>query len=328
MNKKIVTVIIILLNILIFNGCNKDTQITKSSIEKTKEGISFNEEQNNIPNINQVIQKLCSDDFEGRLVGSNGNQLSEQYIVDTFSDIGLESFNSEFRHEYTQEVPETYGEITQKSFIQSKKVNNVIGKISGKNNKKAIFISAHFDHIGKQNGTIISGAIDNASGISVLIQLANDLKEYAERKAFDYDIIFCAFNGEEEGLQGSRNFLKQNKDIYNKFYNINIDSVGYKNGGNILFLNKKDNYKDIYNELKCSLENNGIVTSDGNIKGVSDNKSFDEINIPNVCIIEENVKEIIHTSKDTPEMIDYKKLELITKSIFEFITNGSYKFLE
>ena len=63
-------------------------------------------------------------------------------------------------------------------------VNNIIGFIKGKDSSKAVVISAHFDHVtirqkleeasnNNDNSQIkvtkIEGAIDNASGISVLL---------------------------------------------------------------------------------------------------------------------------------------------------------------
>ena len=44
-------------------------------------------------NKQEVINKLCSDEFEGRLVGSLGNELAEEYLNDLFGKIGLISIN-------------------------------------------------------------------------------------------------------------------------------------------------------------------------------------------------------------------------------------------
>ena len=64
-------------------------------------------------------------------------------------------------------------------------IKNVIGIIPGSNPdlKEAVVISAHYDHLGlgwpdvrKGNeGKIHNGADDNASGVSVLLELAKSL---------------------------------------------------------------------------------------------------------------------------------------------------------
>ncbi|UZQ49188.1 M28 family peptidase [Clostridium kluyveri] len=80
--------------------------------------------------------------------------------------------------------------------------------------------------------------MDNASRSS-LIKIANGLQEKAKEKPFYEDIIFCAFNGEEEGTAGSCAFVKQitSKSLYNSIYNINIDSIGSKEGGKLALKN-------------------------------------------------------------------------------------------
>ena len=67
-------------------------------------------------------------------------------------------FGENYNHEYTQEVYKTYGLIAEDDHGEVKTINNIVGKIEGKTNN-AIIISAHFDHIGVQEGKIIKGAI-------------------------------------------------------------------------------------------------------------------------------------------------------------------------
>lgn len=283
-------------------------------------------------NINSeyIIKKLTSDEFEGRLVGSYGNKLSEDFINNLFDEIKLEKiFNkNDYKHPYIQEVSDTYGIQDSNSKIEKKEVNNIVGKISGKNSENALIISAHFDHIGIQNGKIIRGAIDNASGVAVLINLAKILIEEYDINPPDFDIIFCAFNGEEKGLKGSSNFVKDIKNKYKNLVNINIDSVGYVNGGDIIFLGANFETQDIiqknlYHMMEESLNKNNLKISQNDLKGVSDNKSFSFENIPNICLVEENIKEVINSTNDSVEIVDFNKLDSIVKSIIYFIKQYS-----
>ena len=332
MYRKISIFLSIIVILVSLSGCTNKTEnietIQGLNSDETDNSIKEQNEKSIIIDKEEVVNKLCSDEFEGRFVGSLGNDLAGKYLSGLFEDIGLVSmFGENYKHEYTQEVYKTAGLngglIADDDHGEVKILNNIVGKIEGKTNN-AIVLSAHFDHIGLQDGEIIRGAIDNASGVSVLLDLARDLNSKYSMEKPEFDIIFCAFNGEEEGLVGSRSFVQDINEKYDNLININIDSVGYKNGGRVTFL---DRNKDIslFESMKEVIENNGLdVDLDIEIKGNSDSTAFDEVGIPSVCIIDENVKEVIHTKDDIPELIDYDRLDKIVKSINEFIKEFTF----
>ena len=66
-------------------------------------------------------------------------------------------------------------------------------------------------------------------------------------------------------MTGSTNFIHNVIGKYDNLIDINIDSVGYINGGKITFLNNKV-YNNLDRFMKESLENNGLeVTLDNKI---------------------------------------------------------------
>jgi hypothetical protein len=69
-----------------------------------------------------------------------------------------------------------------------------------------VVISAHLDHLGvgvPVNGdSIYNGAVDDASGVASLIEIARALKAAPPRRS----VLFLAVTGEEQGLLGSRYF--------------------------------------------------------------------------------------------------------------------------
>lgn len=80
------------------------------------------------------------------------------------------------------------------------RARNVLGLAKGRSSKRTLIISAHYDHLGRMGpDTYFPGANDNASGISMLLNLA---EHFVKNKA-PYDVLFIAFAGEEAGLQGS-----------------------------------------------------------------------------------------------------------------------------
>jgi hypothetical protein len=104
---------------------------------------------------------------------------------------------------------------------------NVIGYIPGKVAPDSfIVISAHYDHLGRMGkNTYFPGANDNASGTTMLLELARHYSQPQNQPG--YSIVFIGFGAEEAGLIGSRYYVQHPlfplKDI--KFM-INLDLVG------------------------------------------------------------------------------------------------------
>ena len=92
--------------------------------------------------------------------------------------------------------------------------HNVVGKIAGSRpDKGAVLFLGHWDHFGEcraknpenpEQDRICNGAVDNASGISLLIEVAKRLVSSGKP---DRDIYFLATTAEEKGLLGARAFV-------------------------------------------------------------------------------------------------------------------------
>ena len=96
------------------------------------------------------------------------------------------------------------GDFRQRDFLSP----NIVGMIEGSDpdlKNEYVIVSAHYDHLGlgePVNGdSIYNGALDNAIGTSVLIELARVSSE--ENNIFKRSILFIALTGEEKGLLGS-----------------------------------------------------------------------------------------------------------------------------
>ena len=95
-------------------------------------------------------------------------------------------------------------------FCKKYKTQNIIGKIKGTSVPDSFLVfTAHYDHLGQMGSkTFFPGANDNASGISMMLNLA---KYYADSVARPkYNLLFIAFAGEEAGLIGSKYFTEHN----------------------------------------------------------------------------------------------------------------------
>ena len=90
--------------------------------------------------------------------------------------------------------------------------HNVVGILRGRDPKfrdEFVVLSAHLDHLGisstESADRIFNGAMDNAVGVAVLIEVAKRLR--AEHKRGRRSIVFLAVTGEEMGLLGSRYYV-------------------------------------------------------------------------------------------------------------------------
>ncbi|MDP2470845.1 MAG: M28 family peptidase [Candidatus Palauibacterales bacterium] len=110
---------------------------------------------------------------------------------------------------------------------------NVVGILPGSDPDLAdtyVVLSAHFDHVGigvpdAEGDSIYNGADDDASGTSVLLEVAQALQ--AMPRAPRRSVLFLAVSGEEKGLLGSAHFAAQpTVPLTAIIADINLDMVG------------------------------------------------------------------------------------------------------
>ena len=118
-----------------------------------------------------------------------------------------------------------------KQQIREFKSHNVIGKLEGSDAKlkdEYVIYTAHWDHLGRhpelQGDQIFNGAIDNASGVASVIQIAAAfMKVNPPPKR---SVLFMATTGEEAGLLGAKFYAEHPLYPLEKtLADINIDGV-------------------------------------------------------------------------------------------------------
>ncbi len=118
-----------------------------------------------------------------------------------------------------------------KQQLRSFKSDNVIGKLDGSDPKfrdEYVIYSAHWDHLGRhpelQGDQIFNGAIDNASGVASLLQLAAAFKKLNPPPK--RSVLFMATTAEEAGLLGAKYYAEHPLYPLEKtLADINIDTV-------------------------------------------------------------------------------------------------------
>jgi Zn-dependent M28 family amino/carboxypeptidase len=115
--------------------------------------------------------------------------------------------------------------------VRSFKSHNVVAKIDGSDPKlkdEWVIYSAHWDHLGKhpelQGDQIFNGAVDNASGVSAVIELA---KAYTKLpKPTKRSVLFMSTTAEEAGLLGAKYYAEHPLYPLDKtLADINIDEL-------------------------------------------------------------------------------------------------------
>ena len=120
--------------------------------------------------------------------------------------------------------------LTIKNKIKKSRSYNVLAKISGNKRKdEAIIYSAHWDHLGigeKVKGdSIYNGAVDNATGVASLLELAAAFKKLPKQP--ERTILFISYTAEEQGLLGSEYYAKHPVfSLPKTVANINMDMMG------------------------------------------------------------------------------------------------------
>lgn len=107
--------------------------------------------------------------------------------------------------------------------------SNVMGILPGTDKKdEYVFITAHYDHLGKKDSVIYYGADDDGSGTASVLEIAEAFSK-AKKKGFKprRTMVFMTVSGEEKGLWGSEYYTSHPIFPLNKTnVDLNIDMVG------------------------------------------------------------------------------------------------------
>jgi len=129
---------------------------------------------------------------------------------------------------YTADIELGYSKVTSIAHA-----SNVIGVLEGTDLKdEYVFITGHYDHLGKRDTVIYYGADDDGSGTTSVLELASAFaKAKAAGKGPRRSIVFMTVSGEEKGLWGSEYYTDHPVFPLNKTtVDLNIDMVGRIDG--------------------------------------------------------------------------------------------------
>ncbi len=256
------------------------------------------------------LKVLSSDGMEGRKTGTAGNKKARQYIQNRFDEIGLNLYEENSLHEF-----ETPGETFKVGY-------NIIGFLPGRS-KDVIVISAHYDHLGIKDGQIFNGSDDNASGVSVLLYLA----EKARKSDLHHTLIFVTFDAEEEGLLGAHAFVANPPVPIEKIiFNVNFDMVS-RNGSKEIFASgtyHNPRFRDMIRDwrgdypIKIRLGHDNPGDKKNDWTNSSDHAAFHKMGIPYLYFGVED-HEDYHKSTDTYDKTDFEFFGQVAKVLSDLV---------
>jgi len=242
---------------------------------------------------------LSSPECEGRAPGTKGHATAITLIIKRMRESGLDSL----AEDYTQ-------------FFKGRRMNgskegkNVLGYVRGTTMPdEFIVISAHYDHVGVNDGKIYPGASDNASGTAALLALA----KYFRKNPAAYSLLFIAFDREESGLEGSRYFV-ENPPLKKESikFNLNIDMIA-RNEQNEIFIcgvRQQPGFRSIVENAQKQTNARLLMGHDGHEQGrrnnwvsLSDHFPFYQKGIPFLYLGVEDHPDY-HQPTDTWEKFD------------------------
>ncbi len=183
----------------------------------------------------------------------------------------------------------------------------------GESKEKVVFCA----HIDSKKGT--PGAIDDAGGITVLLLLAELLKDYID----PLTIEIVALNGEDYySNSGEIMYLKNNeKKLSEIILAVNLDGVGYYKGKTAYSLYEcsaqlQEMIDNVFDEL------NEIVTDDHWYQG--DHMIFVQNQRPALALTSTSMDDLLaigHTPDDNLSIVDKEKLVVISKALYNLVLN-------
>lgn len=185
-------------------------------------------------------------------------------------------------------------------------------------NKSHWILSAHYDHLGVSGKTYYPGADDNASGVALLLELAQRIRD--TELPINLSLIF--FSGEEQGLLGSRYFVEYSPYFAEDITRcLNFDMVGFVKKNKIEII-RYQNAPELYvpNNNILNIEIQSIEQEAFLHEFSSDHQSFSDKKIPSYLFFT-GLHQYYHTPQDTPENLDYDAMNDLLNVVYELLKN-------
>jgi Zn-dependent M28 family amino/carboxypeptidase len=185
-------------------------------------------------------------------------------------------------------------------------VYNTVAEIRGTEKPdEVVIIGGHLD-----SWDLGTGATDNGTGSMAVLAAARALQKLGVKPK--RTIRFVLFTGEEQGLNGSRAYVKAHKDELGKISGVLVHDTGT---GKVLTIGLMANYgaRETLDHALYSLakaKEIGLVEPSLRTEGGSDHVPFDEAGVPGFWCVQDNVDydKTHHSQADTLDRVRWDDL--------------------
>jgi Zn-dependent M28 family amino/carboxypeptidase len=235
-------------------------------------------------------------------------------------------------------IPNKQLKITEVTLKEEKILNNVAGYIEGSDpvlKNEVVVFSGHYDHIGVSGNKVNPGADDDASGCAALLSMAEAFQSLDQKPL--RSILFLWVSGEEIGLFGSQSYLNNPLFPLDKTVaDLNMDMIGRvkgvadttdehpMTGPNTVFVITDNQSKELI-QIANEIDKKSPLDFDYSLSGRnhplqlftrSDHYNFVKKDIP-ILFFCTGLHTDYHTPGDVIEKIDFEKMELVTRTMYE-----------
>jgi Zn-dependent M28 family amino/carboxypeptidase len=172
-----------------------------------------------------------------------------------------------------------------------------------------VVIGAHYDGPGTDaSGILFPGGNDNASGIGVLLEIAERWREHDIAPA--RSVLFAAWDGEERGQRGSRAYvIMPTVPLSDTAGVVNLDNVGAGQGFFLTYEADRSQAARLNWAIGTASEVLDVRADPKGVQEVSDQTVFAETGIPAALLIWEGADDDANSFQDTPDELDVLKLK-------------------
>lgn len=256
---------------------------------------------------------VAADSFEGRATGSDGLVKSARWLQRTLRDIGFDTAV------VLQPFPVSRSQLTGRVHVGTADGDSLVSynviaqkKGSGPQSQETVVVTAHLDHLGKDGGVIYPGANDNASGIAVMLSIAEALRDVKLNRT----VVLIAFSGEEAGLLGSKHFVDfPSIELDRIRVLINLDLVG--SGRHGIMIQGGQDYPD-HERAMLTINRRWFefeISTRPNSPN-SDQFYFNRMGVPAFFFYAYNGTVPYHSPDDTADRLDPNVMENVAKFVW------------
>ena len=330
-----------------------DTSLEKmaaAEMRQPQQGGGQRNQQGNNPQVNQfmlqrrmneminkekpaLILTMSANGNDGTIFVSSGGQYTKDAEVAPASVVLSSDDYLRIQRLIETGVPVTVeAEVKTKFYNDDLKGYNVIAEIPGTDpslKEELVMLGGHLD-----SWHAATGATDNAAGCSVMMEAVRILKTigYQPRRT----IRIALWSGEEEGLYGSRNYVKnhfadtaktsttQNNAKVSAYYNLD-NGTGKIRG---VYLQGNKDAGPIFSKWLEPFKDLGAGTITISNTGGTDHLAFDAVGIPGFQFIQDQIEyntRTHHTNMDTYDHLVPEDLKQAATLVAAFVYNTAQR---